>query len=152
MDTLEPGVAHTLDDYLTKAKSAMYSYESLNQLYIEASKTVDDWFVVIDGLDECNAGTQSSLLKFLGEFFENLPNHHRTKILFSSRETSSITINQTFPNTPRITTGMGNTSADITVFAGDIIQEKLSTGDLVVGDIGLTHEILKTIVLKEQGM
>ncbi|KIL92173.1 hypothetical protein FAVG1_04580 [Fusarium avenaceum] len=140
-----------LDERVQQAKSSMFSREQLLELYSTASKLVKEWFIIIDGLDECTNSQQLSLLKFF-KGVESLGEPHCIKLLFSSREACSKTISQIFPTSTRLVTGRQETSSDISVYVEDIIIDKISTGELAVYDPELIHEIADTIASKEQGM
>nr|CEG04434.1 unnamed protein product [Fusarium clavum]CEG05756.1 unnamed protein product [Fusarium clavum] len=113
---------------------------------------MEDWFIIVDGLDECTTSDQAVVLNFFQGIL-NLPSQTPPiKLLLSSRETSSRTIDQIFPSCVRIKTGSTHTSADICTYAEDIIRVKLLQEELVVGNPDIIKEILMTIKLKEQGM
>ncbi|KAI6775956.1 hypothetical protein HG530_002714 [Fusarium avenaceum] len=140
-----------LDERVQQAKSSMFSREQLLELYSTASQLVNEWFIIIDGLDECTNSQQLSLLEFF-KGVESLSQPRCIKMLFSSREACSKTISQIFPASTRLVTGRQETSSDISVYVEDIIIDKISTGELAVYDPKLIHEIADTIASKEQGM
>ncbi|KAF4435897.1 hypothetical protein F53441_13405 [Fusarium austroafricanum] len=152
MDRVSQDMAAELDECLSQAKSNLFSYESLTRLYAAASNTIKNWFVILDGLDECSTGQQSRLLKFFREVLFNTRPDHRMKILLSSRETCTSSIRRIFPGSERLVTGQKQTSADIDAYVNDIIQDKLDAGELAVRDPELEYEIFDTIRRKEQGM
>ncbi|KAG5752155.1 hypothetical protein H9Q70_005209 [Fusarium xylarioides] len=137
---------------LQEAKSSLFSAESLRLLFTTASKNLDDWFIVIDGLDEVDIIRQIGLLKFLRDVLDQLPEPHRIKLLLSSRETSSSDIDRILPRVTRLYTGRKPTSADIRLYAEDLITNKISANELIVTDPGLENEIIEAIHRKEKGM
>ncbi|KAM0187004.1 hypothetical protein ACHAPA_002872 [Fusarium lateritium] len=147
----DPDSISELDKCIQRAKSSMFSQEQLLKLYSTASKLVKEWFIIIDGLDECSNSQQLRLLKFL-KGVESLGESRCIKILLSSREACSNVIIQTFPASTRLVTGRRETSLDVGVYVEDIIIDKVSTGELAVYDPGLIDEITNTIASKEQGM
>ncbi|KAG5664903.1 hypothetical protein KAF25_008637 [Fusarium avenaceum] len=147
----DPESISELDERVQEAKSSMFSREQLLELYSTASTLVKDWFIVIDGLDECSNSQQLSLLKFFKDV-ESLGETRCIKMLFSSREACSKVIGQIFPASTRLVTGRQETSSDIGVYVEDIIIDKVSSGELVVHDPGLIDEIANTIASKEHGM
>jgi hypothetical protein len=151
-DDLDQRLASELDKHLSEAKLALFSLDQLSRLYSYAAKAIKSWFIVLDGLDECNTGQQSRLLKFFQAVVSRAGASSHISILLSSRETCTNAIKRSFPGSQRLVTGLQNTSADIGAYVDDIIIEKLSTGELVVSDPSLIDEILKTIASKEQGM
>ncbi|KAF5560434.1 heterokaryon incompatibility protein het-E-1, partial [Fusarium phyllophilum] len=152
IESLESGAMSDLDDSLQEAKSSLFSAASLRLLFTTASKNLDDWFLVIDGLDEVDIIRQIGLLKFLRDVLDQLPEPHRIKLLLSSRETSSSDIDRILPRVTRLYTGRKPTSADIRLYAEDIITNKISTNELIVTDPGLESEIIEAIHRKEKGM
>ncbi|KAG9496351.1 hypothetical protein J7337_012938 [Fusarium musae] len=141
-----------LDDSLNQAASSLFSDESLRLPFITAAKHLDDWFIIIDGLDEIDGGRYVGILEFLREVFDQLPEAHRIKLLLSSRETCSNHIDRILPQTTRLRTGLGPTSSDIKLYAEDLIRSKIATNDLIVSDADLVEEIITVIHRKEGGM
>ncbi|VZI10230.1 unnamed protein product [Fusarium fujikuroi] len=152
MDTLDPKVVSALDEQLSQAKLALFSFEFLSDLYLSAAKAIKQWFIVIDGLDECSTDQQSKLLKFFQGIISRNDTTSNISVVFASRETCTNTIRSIFPQSQRLVTGLESTSVDIDSYVDDIIINKLSTGELVVSDPRLLKEILTTIASKEQGM
>ncbi|KAF5566592.1 hypothetical protein FNAPI_1052 [Fusarium napiforme] len=152
MKSLGSSALSELDDCLEQAKSSLFSVESLRLLFTTASKNLDDWFIIIDGLDEVDVARQVGLLIFLRDVFDHLPDHHRIKLLLSSRETCSNDIDRILPQVIRLNTGLQSTSSDIRVYAEDIIRNKIATSELIVSDSLLVNEIIEAIHRKEKGM
>lgn len=152
VQSLDSSAISELDGCLEQAKSSMFSVESLRLLYTTAAKSLDDWFIVIDGLDEVDVARQIGLLKFLREVFNQLPEPRRIKVLLSSRETCSSDIDRILPEATRLYTGLRPTSSDIRLYAEDIITNKVSAKELIVSDPGLVDEIIEVIHQKEKGM
>ncbi|KAF4497980.1 hypothetical protein FAGAP_5839 [Fusarium agapanthi] len=152
MDSLDQKIASKLDECLSQAKLALFSVGLLSSLYHFAAKTVKQWFIVIDGLDECSSDQQFKLLQFFQGIISGNDNTRYISVIFASRETCTNTIRSTFPGSKRLVTGLQSTSADIGSYVDDIIIEKLSTGELIISDPRLLNEILRTIASKEQGM
>ncbi|KAF5019806.1 hypothetical protein F66182_8175 [Fusarium sp. NRRL 66182] len=150
--SLDSQAASNLVERLERTKTEMFSSDSLIQLYSDASLFVESWSIILDGLDECSAEAQASILKFFSKAFECLPPSRKMRLLFSSRETCSTAIDRTFPDTHRLMAGLHHTSADIAAYARGVVNEKLFMDELVVGDANLVDEILDTIASKEQGM
>nr|RBQ92847.1 hypothetical protein FVER53263_01723 [Fusarium verticillioides] len=152
IDSLNQQIASELDRSLSEAKWSLFSLESLSKLYLSAAQAIEHWFMVVDGLDECNNDQQSRLLRFFQGLLSGNNTAYKISILISSRETCTNAIRSTFPGSQRLTTGLKSTSADIGSYVDDIIIDKLSTGELVISDPNLLNEILETIAAKEQGM
>ncbi|KAG4258041.1 hypothetical protein FPRO03_02996 [Fusarium proliferatum] len=152
MDTLDPKFVCALDEQLSQARLALFSFEFLSDLYLSAAKAIKQWFIVIDGLDECSTDEQSKLLKFFQGITSRNDTTRNISFVFASRETCTNAIKSIFPESQRLVTGLESTSVDIDSYVDDIIMDKLSTGELVVSDPRLLKEILTTISSKEQGM
>ncbi|KAL7766783.1 hypothetical protein ACKLNR_004699 [Fusarium oxysporum f. sp. zingiberi] len=152
IQSLDSSAISELDGCLEQAKSSMFSVESLRLLYTTAAKSLDDWFIVIDGLDEVDVARQIGLLKFLREVFNQLPEPRRIKVLLSSRETCSSDIDRILSEATRLYTGLKPTSSDIRLYAEDIITNKVASKELIVSDPELVDEIIEVIHQKEKGM
>ncbi|KAL5586047.1 hypothetical protein FOBRF1_015917 [Fusarium oxysporum] len=152
IQSLDSSAISELDGCLEQAKSSMFSVESLRLLYTTAATSLDDWFIVIDGLDEVDVARQIGLLKFFREVFNQLPEPRRIKLLLSSRETCSSDIDRILPEATRLYTGLRPTSSDIRLYAEDIITNKVSAKALIVSDPELVDEIIEVIHQKEKGM
>ncbi|QPC80359.1 hypothetical protein HYE68_011111 [Fusarium pseudograminearum] len=119
---------------LELAKDQDYSRDSLKKLFYRSLGLVEKWFIVLDGIDECDTEERRGLFGFLSD-------------LLANENTSG-----KFPSPLHVVTGSKTTSQDILTYAEDILREKLSKGELNLGDINLAEEILRSISLKEQGM
>ncbi|SCO91007.1 uncharacterized protein FRV6_15135 [Fusarium oxysporum] len=152
IQSLDSSAISELDGCLEQAKSSIFSVESLRLLYTTAAKSLDDWFIVIDGLDEVDVARQIGLLKFLREVFNQLQEPRRIKVLLSSRETCSSDIVRILSEATRLYTGLKPTSSDIRLYAEDIITNKVASKELIVSDPELVDEIIEVIHQKEKGM
>lgn len=152
METMDPALASEIVDCLQKAQDDFFSLDTLSKLYQAASKFTQDWFILLDGVDECESEQQRLLYDFLSRFLDTCSGTQRIKILFSSRETTKQDIERLFGSVERLITGTSNTSADIVAFAEDVIVAKLARGELVVRDETIIGDILDTIASKEEGM
>ncbi|RSM05159.1 hypothetical protein CEP52_006410 [Fusarium oligoseptatum] len=152
METMDPALASWIADCLQKTQSNFFSLDTLGELYKVASKFTQGWFILIDGVDECEREQRRLLYDFFSRFINTCSGPQRVRILFSSRETTKQEIDGSFGAVERLMTGTSNTSADIVTFAEDVIGTKLTRGELVVRDPDIVGEILKTIASKEEGM
>lgn len=152
METMDPALASWIADCLQKTQSNFFSLDTMGELYKVASKFTQDWFILIDGVDECEHKQQQLLFDFLSRFINTCSGPQRVRVLFSSRETTIKEIEMSFRAVERLMTGKSNTSADIVAFAEDVIDTKQARGELVLGDPGIVGDILKTIASKEEGM
>jgi predicted NACHT family NTPase len=152
METMNVTLASKIADCLQKAQDNFFSLDALGKLYETASKFTQDWFILIDGVDECESEQQRLLYDFLSRFLNTCSGSQRIRILFSSRETTKQEIERSFGSVGRLITGTTNTSADIVSFAEDVIVAKLARGELVVRDEDIIGDILDAIASKEEGM
>ncbi|ENH62173.1 hypothetical protein FOC1_g10015135 [Fusarium oxysporum f. sp. cubense race 1] len=60
-DDLDQRLASELDKHLSEAKLALFSLDQLSRLYSYAAKAIKSWFIVLDGLDECNTGQHADI-------------------------------------------------------------------------------------------
>ncbi|KAM0421036.1 hypothetical protein ACHAPT_011107 [Fusarium lateritium] len=151
METMNPVLAAEITDRLQKAQDDFFSLATLSELYKAASKFTRDWFIILDGVDECESEQQRLVYDFLSHFLRS-SGLERIRILFSSRETTRQAIDSSFGDVERLITGTSHTSADIVAFAEDVIVTKLSRGELVVRDPNIIGDILNAIASKEEGM
>ncbi|KAI8681114.1 NACHT domain-containing protein [Fusarium keratoplasticum] len=152
METMNATLASEIADCLQKTQDNFFSLDTLGKLYETASKFTQDWFILIDGVDECESEQQRLLYDFLSRFLDTCSGPQRIRILFSSRETTKQEIEKSFDSVGRLITGTSNTSADIVAFAEDVIVAKLARGELVVRDPEIIGDILQAIASKEEGM
>ncbi|UZP43279.1 hypothetical protein NXS19_011095 [Fusarium pseudograminearum] len=137
---------------LELAKDQDYSRDSLKKLFYRSLGLIEKWFIVLDGIDECDTEERRGLFGFLSDLLANESTSGKVKLLLSCRETLNHDIRTWFTSTLHIVTGSKTTSQDILTYAEDILREKISKGELILGDINLAEEILRSISLKEQGM
>ncbi|EEU46708.1 uncharacterized protein NECHADRAFT_77352 [Fusarium vanettenii 77-13-4] len=152
METMNQTLASEITSCLQKAQDNFFSLDTLVELYQAASKFAQDWFILLDGVDECESEQQLLLYNFLSRLLDTCSGPQRIKILISSRETTKQDIGRSFGSVERLITGTSNTSADIVAFAEDIIVAKRLRGELVVRDEAIIDEILDAIASKEEGM
>ncbi|CAG1999994.1 unnamed protein product [Fusarium graminearum] len=137
---------------LESAKDESYSRDSLKKLFHRSLGLIEKWFIVLDGIDECNSEERRGLFGFLSDLLADENASGKFKLLLSCRETLNHDIRTWFTSALHVVTGSKTTSQDILTYAEDILHEKLSKGELVLGNINLAKEILRSISLKEQGM
>ncbi|KAJ3541927.1 hypothetical protein NM208_g1346 [Fusarium decemcellulare] len=152
VDSLDASFASDLAACLESAKKEFFSREALESLYTIASAAFSEWFIVLDGVDECEPYEQIFLFNFFSRLLRNLPKSRTVKLLIAGRVTTVKHVDQSFGVTPRLITGSTNTSDDIITYAEDVIKAKQETEELVVRNPELIEEVLRTIAAKEEGM
>lgn len=152
MDVIGLSLASETMNCLEEVKSQHSKLEALEQLYLKTSTLFKDWFIVLDGIDECHPSEQDQLCQFLSHCLKNTPKSHNIKIWATGRETTQVSIDHYFASVSRLVTGSSQTSSDIKVYAEEVLQSKVSSMQLVLGDTKIIDEIIQTIVAKEEGM
>ncbi|KAF4879375.1 Vegetative incompatibility protein HET-E-1 [Colletotrichum siamense] len=143
-------VDESLLELMEKSDALMFDSESLLGLVSHQIALLDDYFLIIDGLDECTTTNRSSVLDFLSLFRQRCLNG-RTKTIISARDSVTSHIDSFFPSVSRVIVGSDETNCDLSVFAREILEEK-QRGDWSVGDPKLIEEILHSIGLGGEGM
>ncbi|KAJ4319916.1 hypothetical protein N0V84_006099 [Fusarium piperis] len=151
METMAPVLASEVADCLQKVQDDFFSLNALRRLYELAFKFTERWYILLDGIDECESEQQRLIYDFFSLLLDK-PGSERIRILFSCRETTKQGIETSFGSVERLITGTSNTSADIVAFAEDVVIAKLSRGELVVRDPDIIGDILNAIASKEEGM
>ncbi|KAF4468594.1 hypothetical protein FALBO_4514 [Fusarium albosuccineum] len=141
-----------LMDAIQVAQRNHFDANALTHLYTFAFSLLKTWILVLDGIDECPKDQRYMLLKFLSAVNGLTEGPGKFKIIFSCRETIDTDIQQWFSGPLQISTGAGQTRNDILIYAQDILEEKIESGELVLGDPRLILDILHAIESKEKGM
>lgn len=106
-------------------------------------------YIIIDGLDECNKSERETILRALATLaFSGL----NMKIFISSRDGLAEEIRKRFDSIDHISMNNPLTDNDITTYVNGVIEEKITTQDLRVGDSSLVEEIKQTLVQRADGM
>ncbi|KAF4340446.1 hypothetical protein FBEOM_5631 [Fusarium beomiforme] len=145
-------LASDIMNCLEQIRPRQSNLESLKKLFLKLSTLCKDWFMVLDGVDECDAIEQGLLYQFLSSVSKDTPESHNVKIWISGRETTQVLIDRSFPSVARLVAGSSHTSSDIRVYAEEVLQSKVSSMQLVINDGNIIDEIIQTIIGKEAGM
>ncbi|KAH0420337.1 nacht domain protein [Colletotrichum camelliae] len=137
-------------DLLELSERSSFDSETLLDLLIEKIKSIEDFFIIIDGLDECGQQDQRVVLRTLAALLQR-SEECRIKVLISARSSVKKQIDLLLPSTSRVTIGSENTDQDLLRYAEEILREK-QEGDWGVGDQSLIDEILRAISLGGEGM
>ncbi|RYP41874.1 hypothetical protein DL767_000703 [Monosporascus sp. MG133] len=106
-------------------------------------------YIIIDGLDECDKPERNKLMKALSTLaFPALD----TKLFLSSRSSLSEEIQNTFPSFEHLTMTESSVHDDIKTYVNGVIEEKLESKDLRVGDASLIEDIKQALIQGADGM
>ncbi|KAI0111099.1 hypothetical protein GGR51DRAFT_547299 [Nemania sp. FL0031] len=107
------------------------------------------FYVVIDGIDECEKADQGKLLKTLSSLFAATSN---AKLFLSSRESLEREIRIHFSVVEKISMDHSDAQGDIATYIHGTLQEKREQQELIVGDTGLITEIEQALNQRADGM
>nr|XP_036581868.1 nacht domain protein [Colletotrichum truncatum]KAF6790425.1 nacht domain protein [Colletotrichum truncatum] len=137
---------------LEKSKDQFFSKESLLQLWNEIVQPFDDFFLVLDGFDECSSAERKNILDSVSKLCQACDKTTRLKALISSRGSVTEEIDRIDLPLFRLTVDASNINDDLARYAKEILDDKIFTGEFVVQDQLLTAEILDAISLGGEGM
>ncbi|KAI0867543.1 hypothetical protein GGS24DRAFT_495258 [Hypoxylon argillaceum] len=124
-------------------------FDSIVTLLGDITSGLSKFYIVIDGLDECDKPERTVLLEALSSLSVLCMN---LKLLPVSRDSLSEEICRHFPVLQRISTGGVGTNNDIAAYVEGIVHEKLDNGDLRIGDTSILEEIKKALIEGADGM
>ncbi|RYC79361.1 hypothetical protein BFJ63_vAg17756 [Fusarium oxysporum f. sp. narcissi] len=152
MDAIGILLASDIMNCLKQISPQQSNLGSLEKLFFKLLTLCKDWFIVLDGVDECHPSEQDQLCKFLSSVSTKTPESHNVKIWISGRETTQVLVDRSFSSVARLVAGSSHTSSDIKVYAEEVLQSKVSSMQLVVRDANIIDEIIQIIIAKEEGM
>jgi hypothetical protein len=123
--------------------------DSIIALLGEITSGRSKFYIVIDGLDECDKPELTVLLEAMESLSSRCGN---LKLLLASRDSLSEKIRRHFPTLQRISTGCVGTDNDIAAYVAGIIHEKAENHDLRTGDSIILEEIKKALIEGANGM
>ncbi|KAL6794164.1 ankyrin repeat-containing domain protein [Trichoderma sp. SZMC 28012] len=106
-------------------------------------------YIVIDGLDECTKSERHDLLETLHSVLKARPN---TKLFLAGRDSVSREVQLKFPTLIQIPMDCSSAQSDIATYVEGIVQEKLKTEELIVGDPDLIEDIKAALSDGANGM
>ncbi|KAF9771858.1 hypothetical protein IL306_010475 [Fusarium sp. DS 682] len=152
MDAIGILLASDIMNCLEQLNPQQSNMQSLEKLFLKLLTLCKDWFIVLDGADECHPSEQDQLYQFLSSVSTKTPEAHNVKIWISGRETTQVLIDRSFSSVGRLVAGSSYTSSDMSVYAEEVLQSKVSSMQLVVRDANIIDEIIQTIIAKEEGI
>ncbi|KAK7928425.1 Vegetative incompatibility protein HET-E-1 [Apiospora marii] len=106
-------------------------------------------YILIDGLDECDAKDRKELLQTLSALVSSGSN---IRLFLSSRFSLQKEVKKRFTAVERLTLDCEATNEDIATYIEGILDEKLEDGELTVGDPALVGDIKTALMKGAQGM
>lgn len=126
---------------MNKSESCLFDTESLLETFHRTATVVRDFYLVLDGLEECTANEQHSILDFFSGLLLKCQ-RLKVKILISGRDSILDAVDGSLPSTLRLTVGLADTNLDLMRFAQEILRDTQRRGYWDVEDKTLIDEIL----------
>lgn len=104
--------------------------------------------IVIDGLDECSNAERRNLLRVLSLLLKAA----NVKLVLASRESVSTDLTLRFTNFEHISLECEHVTSDIRTYVHAVIEERIATEDLMIGDSSLLQTIQETLTQHANGM
>ncbi|KAL6837249.1 hypothetical protein V8C40DRAFT_229538 [Trichoderma camerunense] len=135
-----------LDNMQFNLASGLNEIEKLLQSIAAEFETL---YIVIDGLDECTKSERHDLLETLHSVMKVRSN---IKLFLAGRDSVSREVQTKFPTLKQIPMDLPSAQSDIVTYVNGIVQEKLKTEELVVGDSDLIEDIKAALSDGANGM
>ncbi|KAF0321790.1 nacht domain protein, partial [Colletotrichum asianum] len=150
---LNHGPSYTqLLQLLEVSSNQFFDNDSLVALWSAGIKSFEDFFLVIDAFDECTLADRKTILKILSTLSRACQGTTKLKILLSSRGSVTEEINQLDIAVIRMAADERSIRADLTKYAEEILNDKISTRELVFQDETLFNSILQAVSIGGEGM
>lgn len=124
--------------------------EDLEEIFEDIAKTSKSVTLIIDGFDECPQADRKIVLEILGRLTSS--NSGSVKVFISSREDVIRDIGRSFSNCHELDMGCTEAREDITKYVREVVEEKLESGELLVGDLTLVDDIKEALIEGSNGM
>ncbi|KAK4064438.1 hypothetical protein Trihar35433_7955 [Trichoderma harzianum] len=135
LDNMQLNLASGLDEIAKLLQSTAAEFKKL--------------YIVIDGLDECTKSERHDLLEILRSVLNVRSN---TKLFLAGRDSVSREVQIKFPTLKQISMDCSSAQSDIATYVEGIVQEKLKTEELIVGDPDLIEDIKAALSDGANGM
>ncbi|KAH7010053.1 hypothetical protein EDB80DRAFT_714408 [Ilyonectria destructans] len=130
-------------------QSSSTEFEEVLELLQMGIAPLRTFYIIIDGLDECERNDRRDILQVLSSLTSS---GSKVKVFIASRENLSREITKTFRSIEHISMGCSSAQFEIAAFVEDTIQERLETEDLVVGDPALINDVKQALIEGAEGM
>ncbi len=124
--------------------------DDLLPLFKEVLTTFPRHFIVIDAIDECSKKDRESILTMLRSAMDT--SRTIVKVFIASRPDLDQQVKCTFRYQHHVSMDSSGLQCDITSYVKDLITEKTSNGELVIGNPALIIEIQEALADGAQGM
>uniref|UniRef100_A0A8H7K1T9 NACHT domain-containing protein n=1 Tax=Bionectria ochroleuca TaxID=29856 RepID=A0A8H7K1T9_BIOOC len=109
----------------------------------------DCFYIILDGLDECNPSERRVLLEAISSLITIKP---KLKVFIASRIGLQGEIKRKFPTLTRVSMGVSGAVLDISVYIRESIQQRILDRQLVTRDLELAGEIERRLTTHADGM
>lgn len=141
-------ISRVMEIRLQKMISSLISSDIV-ELLRESMTTLQESYILIDGLDECDNEDRKELLKTLSALVSSSKN---VRLFLASRASLQKEIKKHFTALEHLTLDCKSTNDDIGTYIEGFIHERLQDGELEVGDPALINEIKQALTRGSQGM
>lgn len=123
--------------------------DTLRDLFEELMSASTVWYILIDGLDQCEARGRKDVLNVLSMLVSSSNN---IRLFLSSHFSLRDEFEKIFPSMERLTLDCKDTELDIETYVVGLLKEKLDEGDFTIGDPTLVSDLQSALVSGAQGM
>ena len=143
-----------LDDHIRKMlekwqDDPLSETEDVVEMLCTVSKKLRNFYIVIDGLDECEKKDRNALLKGFSAISSATGN---VKIFLSGRESMSTQVKKACQSLIHLSMSCRPAKSDIPKYIESAVQERLRNEELIVGDQTLINEIKEALNRGADGM
>jgi hypothetical protein len=146
-DTLSTSLQSRLKKIVQNSRPDAEDLQPILEEIADASKSLT---LIIDGLDECAQADRKLILDILKSLLKK--DGPSIKVLISSREDLIDEIGRAFENCWELNMKCDEAYADISSFIEAGVDEKLESGELMVGDPALVVDIKTALMKGAKGM
>lgn len=144
------GVSDEVEALLEQMQHSLTSgLQEFLQLLQNIAKSLNFFYIAIDGVDECEKQDRDDLLHVLSSLAISSSN---TKIFLTSRDSVSREIQRVFPSIEHLSMTCSSAQSDIATYIDGIVQDKLQREELIVQDSGLIEDIKLALNKGANGM
>ena len=142
-------LSEKMDQVQDEDRSSFDVDELVDILLDFAAKSLETFFI-LDGLDECEPKDRGEILKIFEQLLNANNPRSLCKVLISSRE--DINVSRAIPRCFQLSICATHTSSDIRGYVNSVINERVSTKEIIVRDASLVAEIKEMLTNGAQGM
>ncbi|CAH0042172.1 unnamed protein product [Clonostachys rhizophaga] len=124
-------------------------FEKVVELLKDRVMKFDCFYIILDGLDECDPSERRVLLDAISSLISMKP---KLKVFLASRIGLQGEIERRLPNMTRVSMEVSGAVLDISVYIRENIQQRMLDRQLVMGDPKLAEEIERRLTMHADGM